>query len=155
MIARLATSFWSLAPARRFGIIVCWLTIIAALAFGLGTIVVSPVTVTEIVTTPGPVRTVTVEIEPTPSPWVHPLDGGSFYIIQLHAPIALTGNPESGEIECNNDYGRVTIIQAFGDSNGFDGRGITSDGRPTSTLQPNITATLDYCSGVGTWHPSR
>jgi len=42
----------------------------------------------------------------TPGKYTHRLNGGRYYTIRLQAPITLTGNPVSGEIECSNKYGR-------------------------------------------------
>jgi len=93
----------------------------------------------------------------TPGKYTHPLNGGSYYTIVLTAPITLTGNPESGEIECSNKYGSITVVGSYDGTRGehnqpvHGSRGIQFDGLPyiRSTLQ--ITDTIDYCWGTGTW----
>jgi len=93
----------------------------------------------------------------TPGKYTHPLNGGSYYTIRLQAPITLTGNPVSGEIECSNKYGSITVVGSYDGTRGahsqpvHGSRGIKFDGLPyiSSTIQ--ITDTIDDCWGTGTW----
>ena len=89
--------------------------------------------------------------------YTHPLNGGERYTITLRSPITLTGNPISGEIECSNGYGTVTVVGSYDGTRGthnqdvYGSRGIGYDGIPSSGITLEITDTLDRCWGWGTW----
>lgn len=93
----------------------------------------------------------------TPGKYTHPLNGGSYYTITLNAPITLTGNPVSGEIECSNKYGSITVVGAYDGTRGehnqpvHGSRGIQFDGLPYISSTIEITDTIDRCWGTGTW----
>jgi hypothetical protein len=93
----------------------------------------------------------------TPGEYIHPNNGGSYYRITLNAPITLTGNPVSGEIECSNKYGSITVVMAYKGIRGIHSqpvhgsRTILYNGLPDITSTLEINDTLDRCNGVGTW----
>ena len=94
---------------------------------------------------------------PTYGSYTHPLNGGERYMVTLRAPITLTGNPISGEIECANEYGTVTVIGSYDGTRGaysqdvYGSRGLGFNGIPNSGNTLEITDTLDRCWGWGTW----
>ena len=94
---------------------------------------------------------------PTYGSYTHPLNGGERYTVTLRAPITLIGNPVSGEIECANEYGTVTVVGSYDGTRGTDSqdvygsRSIGYDGIPNSGSTLEITDTLDRCWGWGTW----
>ena len=94
---------------------------------------------------------------PTYGSYTHPLNGGERYTVTLRSPITLIGNPISGEIECANEYGTVTVVGSYDGTRGthsqdvYGSRGLGYDGIPNSGSTLEITDTLDRCWGWGTW----